>query len=717
MDENKDAYEALSYTWKTGLERKDDDTTGAQKTIECNGFTVPVGANLDAALRRLRRRRPDSSSRVIWADAICINQQDDAERSHQVASMGDIFRNAHRVVVWLGIDADAEDVPDAVERISSRAFAGVCSVVDTWSEAMQHPGPTGSDSSRKPVLDRHRPVYRINGVNHDLSGEEGPLSMESETWSTVLQLYETRWFHRLWVVQELALAKRAVAVWGGCEMSWEWIGLAAAIIRTNWNRIVPSIPSLDRESSSSRLVPVGVMNAYLMYRISSFQGGPLPALFQPLRFSFRELLALTRQFGCEDKRDNIFGLLGLETTDGDVVKVRIRPDYSKSLEGVYREVAGAMLLAGEVPGPGGKREGDASDCPLAFLSHVYHDSSDGRSGGLPSWVPQWGLVGPQTLTPLDFHHPEFAAGRGRHTRYEYRPDVDPDRLRVRGVVLTGDEVVGSRVFGVDWMGGGVASMDVGFDQLLADSRHTRNSLESLAMTLAAGKSWYGTPIDSSGSADDDELGMAEESSSSNGQKRGGSGREGLLADFVDCLVNRGQLWWTLRSDAFGEPEGTHHHHATSKTNLGSFHPSPNPTSGDDRSLTTEDLESLCTPDGGKGNGTAFQDAVTTACAGRSLFCTASGMRGVGPLDTKPGDVVCVVFGCPVPFVVRKCASKNGFELLGECYVEELMHGEAVAISVDEGASAGASPGGRDMSSNLERKGGLQGAQEEWIELV
>ncbi|KAK4101964.1 hypothetical protein N658DRAFT_506685 [Parathielavia hyrcaniae] len=103
-------------------------------------------------------------------------------------------------------------------------------------------------------------------------------------------------------------------------MPWEWIGLAAAIIQTNWNRMVPNwtqgpnsgyIPT-DFPDESVQLVPVGVMNAYFMYRISSLQ-----SFFEPLRFSFGELLTLTRHFKCEDKRDKIFGLLGLPTTDDD----------------------------------------------------------------------------------------------------------------------------------------------------------------------------------------------------------------------------------------------------------------------------------------------------------------------------------------------------------------------------------------------------------------
>ena len=43
----------------------------------------------------------------IWADAICINQEDDAEKSLEVAQMGKVYENARRVLIWLG-DTDEE---------------------------------------------------------------------------------------------------------------------------------------------------------------------------------------------------------------------------------------------------------------------------------------------------------------------------------------------------------------------------------------------------------------------------------------------------------------------------------------------------------------------------------------------------------------------------------------------------------------------------------
>lgn len=83
-------YEALSYTWGTSPRRRD---------ILVNGRHFAVTENLEEALGALRLPR---RVRWIWADAICINQEDLVERAEQVREMGSIFRNASRVLIWLG---------------------------------------------------------------------------------------------------------------------------------------------------------------------------------------------------------------------------------------------------------------------------------------------------------------------------------------------------------------------------------------------------------------------------------------------------------------------------------------------------------------------------------------------------------------------------------------------------------------------------------------
>ena len=86
-------YEALSYTWGRS-------TYEPQPCIILNeNCNLPLTDNLYHALTRLRRSR---RSRDMWIDAICINQSDTDERGHQVSFMGEVYREARQVCVWLG---------------------------------------------------------------------------------------------------------------------------------------------------------------------------------------------------------------------------------------------------------------------------------------------------------------------------------------------------------------------------------------------------------------------------------------------------------------------------------------------------------------------------------------------------------------------------------------------------------------------------------------
>lgn len=64
-----------------------------------DGHPFEVTVNPALALRSLREPR---QSRVLWIDAICINQKDTDEKNIQIPLMGDIYKTASQVVVWLG---------------------------------------------------------------------------------------------------------------------------------------------------------------------------------------------------------------------------------------------------------------------------------------------------------------------------------------------------------------------------------------------------------------------------------------------------------------------------------------------------------------------------------------------------------------------------------------------------------------------------------------
>lgn len=94
LDAETPTYEAISYCW------------GGQKptqTIFCADRRLRITRNCESALRHFRPAS-QSQSRLLWVDSICINQSNMPERSNQVRLMGEIYKGASRVLVWLEND-------------------------------------------------------------------------------------------------------------------------------------------------------------------------------------------------------------------------------------------------------------------------------------------------------------------------------------------------------------------------------------------------------------------------------------------------------------------------------------------------------------------------------------------------------------------------------------------------------------------------------------
>ncbi|EQB43657.1 hypothetical protein CGLO_17666 [Colletotrichum gloeosporioides Cg-14] len=97
-------YEALSYTWADST----GDTSLSQSIYVGDRHDIlPITVNCADALRRLRFPH---RSRSLWIDAICIDQDNIQERSHQVGIMQYIYATAERVLIYLGED---EEDPNA----------------------------------------------------------------------------------------------------------------------------------------------------------------------------------------------------------------------------------------------------------------------------------------------------------------------------------------------------------------------------------------------------------------------------------------------------------------------------------------------------------------------------------------------------------------------------------------------------------------------------
>ncbi|KAF2657713.1 hypothetical protein K491DRAFT_556934, partial [Lophiostoma macrostomum CBS 122681] len=94
-------YTALSYTWP-----QDGEDAGPVCAIDCGKYQIKTSKNCFDALQRIQRKR---QNRPIWVDALCINQKNLHEKTHQVRLMGEIYSRAQTVYIWLGQSSPESD--------------------------------------------------------------------------------------------------------------------------------------------------------------------------------------------------------------------------------------------------------------------------------------------------------------------------------------------------------------------------------------------------------------------------------------------------------------------------------------------------------------------------------------------------------------------------------------------------------------------------------
>jgi hypothetical protein len=576
-------YEALSYVWGSqvcGSEVQD---------LYLNGQSVirKTRQNLKDALKRVRLV---DHPRLVWADAICINQEDIKERGHQVRLMRSIYRKANRVLVWLGKD-DSDD--------AEIAFSVICSIVNS--------SPRHVDSSSKAGF-RHR-----NGGWPFLDANEGIPHPGSMKWKSVEKLFHCQWFWRIWVIQEIVLAKSAVLMWGDFEIDWKWVGIAAGVIRINYYDVMRA-HDMD-----------GVYNAYFMHRISLNEQES-----QPLTFSFRELLGLTQQFNCTDPRDRIFGLLGLPTTDADPENgyLFVQPDYSLGLDELNKKLAWNMIHR---------------DKTLQLLSSVQRIHRMNET--IPSWIPQWQDFHTQSLSSTE---PAFRYAASESMLFDQVSHPESDVLAVRGLSV---DVVAEMARAWNWVPYDnderarkrliedmVSHLETRpmFKLLLETSLGRRE----LCWTLSVGKSWDGQPVTDETSHLGDFRAFlrhfveSQELQASSLYERNLIPSDDLSSSIMEISKAKTVIIWEEYVATLDLP-------------------------------TTHEDE----------DGYRFWEAAANAYKGRQLFFTKDHCLGLGPSGMQKGDQICILFGGEVPFVLRQ--RDDYYILIGECYIESLMNGQAI----------------------------------------
>lgn len=214
-------YEALSYCWGNVKDTKTITLRHPDFRGEQIQQPFTVSANLANALRCIRQ---EGRNRTLWIDAICINQDDVLERSHQVSFMRSVYKSAARTLIWLGEDDGTVDM----------AMELAIAIV----REMMH-----FDQTNQPV----RNVEDVNSEGHEISehlrdlDKPGNLASQSASlqhfgsasWNALARFLSRPWFRRVWVIQEVAVSDRATAYCGDHEFEWVVMELTAAWISRN----------------------------------------------------------------------------------------------------------------------------------------------------------------------------------------------------------------------------------------------------------------------------------------------------------------------------------------------------------------------------------------------------------------------------------------------------------------------------------------------------
>lgn len=345
-------YEALSYVWGNSPERKRliiGGRNGAQAYLD-------VTTNLYAALRRLRD--PDVE-RIVWVDAININQDDLEERGSQVQFMASIYSFASRVIVWLGEDdsgAAFELIREAADGHQRNADRGRISHDGDSGEVPSGPKAEellGKSRKRKRKADASHvkgneremeAIDRNNGGALCVLKEEGTpyqafeISKEPENGShgrkfgELVTLLKLQWFRRIWVLQEVAAARSVLFIFGHEEITGGVFcrglqalkqhyehdttmqGLVGSIIQlVDWHPVHAGIKHVPGISKSSRLNIL-----------------PLP-----------ELIDMFHSHSATDRRDKVYALLGMSTDSFDTTL--LDADYNKPWSTLFRDLVQTIL--------------------------------------------------------------------------------------------------------------------------------------------------------------------------------------------------------------------------------------------------------------------------------------------------------------------------------------------------------------------------------------
>ncbi|KAB2111085.1 hypothetical protein AG0111_0g1520 [Alternaria gaisen] len=542
LDDDDPRYEAISYAWGDYNDRK---------PVICNGHAITTTRSLFEALQRFRYV---DTTRTLWADALCINQADDNEKTSQVRLMSYIYKKAVRVLVWLQHDDD---------RVVKDSLDAICRFVSEEECFVRLGGLDGTPQPTPNIFYRWLDVDVTTVIKMESSAITGAAIDALDL------ICDSPWFGRGWVVQEVALSTSASVFWGHGEIGFEWLGVASYAVGLDY---------VFRSSTGTRTQSC----FYLFLVCNSSRRSNVP------RDSFLDLVDSTTDLAFNEPKDRIYGLLGLKTLECDLVDGQsfIDPDYNITTMECYRRVAAKLLC-------------EWHDLRvLSWMRSVPQSAKD-----WPSWVPDW--------------------NRSNPVPFVNKSDEVLQEKDILGLVQISETIFGeTQCIEISGFRIDTINREIKEYATLSDVIDTPDRLKAFQALLRRLEHMYSQQC----------LAFTF-----------GNPRRYLPLESVR-IANRLSEYRAFMGRGF--TQGTHGPEVYARDDFStSFVPSA------DRFAHKHSIE--------KGD--------------RCLFVTSTEMLGIGPQAMIPGDVVVVLHGGQVPFVLRPV--DNGlWRLVGECYLYDVNEG-------------------------------------------
>ena len=620
------------------------DQTRKDQNIIVNGVKLPVSRNIFEALTQLRNvtRTPG-----LWVDAICINQGDETEIGQQVRNMGRIFHDAQEVLVWLGKSENDHNLDMALRLIDEIFFAFKKwydkhrpTKFDKWWEDISKDvllTPDSEDQIRfweRLKEDGYEWVRKVHLQKH-LS------RTDRRAWQALDQLLSRSWFDRVWTWQEKELARTIRVFVGQKKLSWRRLRLAMLLVMAH--------DQAQARSEYDQLMP----GRQYLHVVDNLNIDRKPTLL--------DILINVRHRDCFDKLDKIFGVLGAaaqrETTSQDAARFLKLVDYNKNITTpakIYTEFARYYI----------QEKGD-----LRVLQ-ACNPRTSGAPSELPSWAADWSDI--THSHQLSSHI--YDAARGTKVKAEY--DFIDKSMTLSGIVI--DRI-------------GIACHDAQIDDLerrvdeSVDWDHWRDAIiETYVKVYVHGTyrgsqkhmAYVGFPFHSCWAQLVDVLracdryeATAEPVSEAFWRCLMVDKMPGTKMDEKQRIDSRLNVCQRFHGEALRrtvdpglrrevERDFVHTQKAVSvqsSSELESDH-----HDGDDHYLP------------------GWFEAMQRTVLHKRFFRTEKlGLFGMAPSNLQPGDLVCVLDGGTVPFLLRETGDGVSFNFVEEAYVHGYMDGQAV----------------------------------------